>query len=186
MPEEFQPFTPSGPDPKWRYMWRIGPRPSNTRFQVSCIVHFFLARSFCVHYFKSKYSCLHGCGTIVLFHAGIEFWTCHTRRVPWVARNHGPMGIQDDSCNRGTTPVSFSIITIFYVAFWCHRLYTPDYNFIWCIFWCRPLLRWLQLVLACQRMHSLLWWNRYRWHCCSIVNQNQACNVNFLLSCKLI
>ncbi|GMP62549.1 hypothetical protein CsSME_00024614 [Camellia sinensis var. sinensis] len=22
-----------GPDPKWRYMWRVGPRPSNTRFQ---------------------------------------------------------------------------------------------------------------------------------------------------------
>ncbi|XP_038977147.1 uncharacterized protein LOC120107779 [Phoenix dactylifera] len=33
MPEEFRPFTPTGPDPKWRYMWRIGPRPANTCFQ---------------------------------------------------------------------------------------------------------------------------------------------------------
>ncbi|XP_028126288.1 uncharacterized protein LOC114323031 [Camellia sinensis] len=33
MPKEFQPSTPMGPDPKWRYMWRVGPRPSNTRFQ---------------------------------------------------------------------------------------------------------------------------------------------------------
>lgn len=34
MPEEFQPATPKGPDPKWRYMWRVGPRPANTRFKV--------------------------------------------------------------------------------------------------------------------------------------------------------
>lgn len=33
MPEESQPSLPIGPDPKWRYMWRIGPRPSDTRFQ---------------------------------------------------------------------------------------------------------------------------------------------------------
>lgn len=33
MPKEIQPATPVGPDPKWRYMWRVGPRPSNTRFQ---------------------------------------------------------------------------------------------------------------------------------------------------------
>ncbi|XP_010257376.1 PREDICTED: uncharacterized protein LOC104597495 [Nelumbo nucifera] len=33
MPKEHQPSTPVGPDPKWRYMWRVGPRPSNTRFQ---------------------------------------------------------------------------------------------------------------------------------------------------------
>ncbi|CAM8961094.1 unnamed protein product [Rhodiola kirilowii] len=33
MPNEFQPATPKGPDPKWRYMWRLGPRPSNTKFQ---------------------------------------------------------------------------------------------------------------------------------------------------------
>ncbi|KAK6162915.1 hypothetical protein DH2020_002756 [Rehmannia glutinosa] len=33
MPIEFQPSTPTGPDPKWRYMWRVGPRPSNTRFK---------------------------------------------------------------------------------------------------------------------------------------------------------
>ncbi|TVU28256.1 hypothetical protein EJB05_19767 [Eragrostis curvula] len=33
MPEEFQPATPKGPDPKWRYMWRVGPRPANTRFK---------------------------------------------------------------------------------------------------------------------------------------------------------
>ncbi|THG23399.1 hypothetical protein TEA_019948 [Camellia sinensis var. sinensis] len=41
MPKEFQPSTPMGPDPKWRYMWRVGPRPSNTRFQVSHL-HFIL------------------------------------------------------------------------------------------------------------------------------------------------
>lgn len=35
MPKESQPSIPIGPDPKWRYMWRVGPRPSNTRFQVS-------------------------------------------------------------------------------------------------------------------------------------------------------
>jgi len=34
MPEEFQPSMPRGPDPKWRYMWRVGPRPENTRFKV--------------------------------------------------------------------------------------------------------------------------------------------------------
>jgi len=34
MPVEFQPATPKGPDPKWRYMWRVGPRPANTRFKV--------------------------------------------------------------------------------------------------------------------------------------------------------
>ncbi|XP_043693593.1 uncharacterized protein LOC122644058 [Telopea speciosissima] len=33
MPKESQPATPVGPDPKWRYMWRVGPRPSNTRFK---------------------------------------------------------------------------------------------------------------------------------------------------------
>ncbi|XP_051141212.1 uncharacterized protein LOC127258393 [Andrographis paniculata] len=33
MPEEFQPYAPSGPDPKWRYMWRVGPRPSETSFK---------------------------------------------------------------------------------------------------------------------------------------------------------
>jgi hypothetical protein len=34
MPKECQPTIPSGPDPKWRYMWRVGPRPSITRFKV--------------------------------------------------------------------------------------------------------------------------------------------------------
>ncbi|GAB4832618.1 hypothetical protein Ancab_006636 [Ancistrocladus abbreviatus] len=33
MPKESQPTTPQGPDHKWRYMWRVGPRPSNTRFK---------------------------------------------------------------------------------------------------------------------------------------------------------
>ncbi|KAF0935158.1 hypothetical protein E2562_030439 [Oryza meyeriana var. granulata] len=33
MPEEFQPATPKGPDLKWRYMWRVGPRPASTRFK---------------------------------------------------------------------------------------------------------------------------------------------------------
>lgn len=34
MPKDFRPATPKGPDPKWRYMWRVGPRPTNTRFKV--------------------------------------------------------------------------------------------------------------------------------------------------------
>ncbi|KAG6420224.1 hypothetical protein SASPL_116744 [Salvia splendens] len=33
MPIESQPSRPAGPDPKWRYMWRVGPRPSSTRFK---------------------------------------------------------------------------------------------------------------------------------------------------------
>ncbi|XP_073010315.1 uncharacterized protein [Typha latifolia] len=33
MPKEFQPSIPMGPDPKWRYMWRVGPRPENTCFK---------------------------------------------------------------------------------------------------------------------------------------------------------
>ncbi|KAH7544767.1 hypothetical protein FEM48_Zijuj01G0021200 [Ziziphus jujuba var. spinosa] len=33
MPEQFRPALPKGPDCKWRYMWRVGPRPSNTRFK---------------------------------------------------------------------------------------------------------------------------------------------------------
>ncbi|XP_047956267.1 uncharacterized protein LOC125202002 [Salvia hispanica] len=33
MPVESQPSIPTGPDPKWRYMWRIGSRPSSTRFK---------------------------------------------------------------------------------------------------------------------------------------------------------
>ncbi|CAN4125136.1 unnamed protein product [Withania somnifera] len=33
MPIEYQPSSPSGPDPKWRYMWRVGPRPRITRFK---------------------------------------------------------------------------------------------------------------------------------------------------------
>ncbi|CAN6440483.1 unnamed protein product [Victoria cruziana] len=33
MSEENQPIMPIGPDPKWRYMWRVGPRPRHTRFQ---------------------------------------------------------------------------------------------------------------------------------------------------------
>jgi len=34
MPEEYRPHTPVGADLKWRYFWRIGDRPSNTKFQV--------------------------------------------------------------------------------------------------------------------------------------------------------
>ncbi|KAG5580054.1 hypothetical protein H5410_050681, partial [Solanum commersonii] len=33
MPKEYQPSSPSGPDPKWRYMWRVGPRPKITCFK---------------------------------------------------------------------------------------------------------------------------------------------------------
>lgn len=41
MPKEFQPYTPTGPDPKWRYMWRVGPRPTNTRFKVVILLRSF-------------------------------------------------------------------------------------------------------------------------------------------------
>lgn len=34
LPKECQPSPLSGPDPKWRYMWRVGPRPAVTRFKV--------------------------------------------------------------------------------------------------------------------------------------------------------
>jgi len=33
MPEDVRPVVPTGPDRKWRYMWRIGPRPQKTQFQ---------------------------------------------------------------------------------------------------------------------------------------------------------
>ncbi|KAG0457629.1 hypothetical protein HPP92_022786 [Vanilla planifolia] len=33
MSPESRPSTPTGKDPKWRYMWRVGPRPENTRFK---------------------------------------------------------------------------------------------------------------------------------------------------------
>ncbi|KAJ6829117.1 uncharacterized protein M6B38_359925 [Iris pallida] len=33
IPEESKPSVPRGPDPKWRYMWRVGPRPEQTRFK---------------------------------------------------------------------------------------------------------------------------------------------------------
>jgi hypothetical protein len=34
VPEEYRPHIPVGADPKWRYMWRVGPRPLKTRFRV--------------------------------------------------------------------------------------------------------------------------------------------------------
>ena len=34
LPEGSRPCIPTGPDRKWRYMWRIGPRPPQTKFQV--------------------------------------------------------------------------------------------------------------------------------------------------------
>lgn len=33
LPEDSRPLIPTGPDLKWRYMWRIGPRPTETRFK---------------------------------------------------------------------------------------------------------------------------------------------------------
>ncbi|XP_047319451.1 uncharacterized protein LOC124922786 [Impatiens glandulifera] len=33
LPKESQAGVLKGPDPKWRYMWRVGPRPVHTRFQ---------------------------------------------------------------------------------------------------------------------------------------------------------
>ncbi|KAL5580232.1 hypothetical protein UlMin_012674 [Ulmus minor] len=32
--EENIPLFPKGPDCKWQYMWRVGPRPTNTRFKL--------------------------------------------------------------------------------------------------------------------------------------------------------
>ena len=32
-PPEHRARAPQGPDPKWRYMWRIGKRPAETQFQ---------------------------------------------------------------------------------------------------------------------------------------------------------
>jgi hypothetical protein len=37
--EENRPQLPTGPDPKWRYMWRVGLRPGKTRFQVLLLSH---------------------------------------------------------------------------------------------------------------------------------------------------
>jgi len=31
-PKENQPQKPTGPDPKWRYFWRVGERPKETKF----------------------------------------------------------------------------------------------------------------------------------------------------------
>lgn len=41
MPKQVQPATPKGPDCKWRYMWRVGPRPSQTSFKVFFFVFAF-------------------------------------------------------------------------------------------------------------------------------------------------
>lgn len=35
LPPISRPLIPVGADRKWRYMWRIGPRPAHTRFQVA-------------------------------------------------------------------------------------------------------------------------------------------------------
>lgn len=37
LPKDRQPIIPTTPDLKSRYMWRVGPRPSNTRFKVTYI-----------------------------------------------------------------------------------------------------------------------------------------------------
>lgn len=46
MPKDSQPTLPKGPDPKWRYMWRVGPRPLKTRFQVCTLFHLFQLQLF--------------------------------------------------------------------------------------------------------------------------------------------
>ncbi|CAI5492276.1 unnamed protein product [Closterium sp. Naga37s-1] len=33
LPADSRPHAPSGPDCKWRFMWRVGPRPARTRYQ---------------------------------------------------------------------------------------------------------------------------------------------------------
>lgn len=97
MPKEFQPTTPVGPDPKWRYMWRVGPRPTNTRFQVifrcmcyqNCVTVMFVH----VHLHHNNHS---------LFFVGTEFWTGCTRRFSRMDGNHGLVGQQNDCCNWGS------------------------------------------------------------------------------------
>lgn len=42
LPKEHQPLIPTGADIKWRYMWRIGPTPSTTRFKVHYINSYFI------------------------------------------------------------------------------------------------------------------------------------------------
>eukprot|EP00887_Chlorella_sp_A99_P005625 scaffold1.g5625.t1 len=32
LPEEHRPITPTGPDPKWRFFWRVGERPQHTQY----------------------------------------------------------------------------------------------------------------------------------------------------------
>lgn len=71
MPKELQPSIPKGADRKWRYMWRVGPRPSETRFQVSFFV---FLRMFTLHYYVLTVlvqcycsTCHHDDGDIFLF-----------------------------------------------------------------------------------------------------------------------
>ena len=101
MPKEHQPYIPKGPDPKWRYMWRVGPRPFNTRFQVSYLSLLLQKCSeglFCFHYL------------LLSSLAGTEFGTCHTWRFPWMERDHGFLGIQNDISNRSELIVWFSCL----------------------------------------------------------------------------
>ena len=32
MPNESQPLIPKGPDPKWRFFWRLGELPEQTKY----------------------------------------------------------------------------------------------------------------------------------------------------------
>lgn len=69
MPEQFRPALPKGPDCKWRYMWRVGPRPTNTRFKVLCL-----------SLFSYTYMILLLLSVMMPSFVGTKFRACHTWR----------------------------------------------------------------------------------------------------------
>lgn len=140
MPQEFQPLTPSGPDPKWRYMWRVGPRPSETLFKVLTIWSFDNLQTFWnIRYLIQMISLL-----------GAEFWACYSWGISGMGRNYEFVGVQNDICNRGEI-LSFTNLDWLRIFIW---------KVTFTILFLRLLLKWQQLDLACRRMLSLLLWSR--------------------------
>lgn len=110
MPEDVRPVVPTGPDRKWRYMWRIGPRPQKTQFQVWMILNILswrlwgylstvddvamgyslVAVNF-ILFLKSGPNFL-----IFLSDVGAEFWTSGPREFPWMGGDNEWMGWQND------------------------------------------------------------------------------------------
>lgn len=100
MPEQFRPALPKGPDCKWRYMWRVGPRPSNTRFKV-------LYLSFVSHLYDFIASDCYD-----VFFVGTKFRACDTRGFSRMERNDGLLGVQNDISYRGDCSFGFSVLWI--------------------------------------------------------------------------